>query len=129
MYQVDITNRGEYAFKVKAKDYELTADIKGNSITPPDLLLASLGTCIGVYLRKYIEGARLKLPGFDVNVQADFPKDPPFYFSKIKVNIKLQGILLDERRLKALYEFLKNCPVHSTLKNNPEVEIKISGGA
>ncbi|MBU1090571.1 MAG: OsmC family protein [Candidatus Omnitrophica bacterium] len=57
MYHVDIVNTGEYAFKVKAKDYEFVMDPRGKGVTPPDALLASLGTCIGVYLRKYAEGA------------------------------------------------------------------------
>jgi len=27
--------------------------------------------------------------------------------------------------LKAMHEFVKNCPVHNTIKYNPEIEIKI----
>ena len=52
MYHVDMTNTGDYFFKVKSKDYEFSVDIKGKGITPPDALLASLGSCVGVYVRK-----------------------------------------------------------------------------
>jgi putative redox protein len=125
MYQVDITNAGEYSFKVKSKDYEFIVDTKGKGITPPDVLLASLGTCVGVYVRKYAEGAKLELSEFSISVDADFSKETPVCFRKINVNVDLKGTQLDERRIKAMHEFVKNCPVHNTIKNNPELEIKI----
>ena len=125
MYRVDITNAGDYSFKVKSKDYEFIVDTKGKGITPPDALLASLGTCVGVYLRKYTEGAKLALPEFNVSVDADFSKETPVCFRRININVDLKGTQLDDRRLKAMQEFVKNCPVHNTIKNNPEVEIKI----
>lgn len=124
MYQVDITNAGDYSFKVKSKDYEFIVDVKGKGMTPPDTLLAGLGACIGVYLRKYVEGAKLTLPVFNISVRADFSKEEPVCFRKIAVEIDLIGARIDERRLKAVYEFIKNCPVHQTIKNSPEVEIK-----
>ena len=125
MYRVDITNMGDYSFKVKSKDYEFLVDTKGKGVTPPDALLASLGTCVGVYVRKYAEGAKLTLPEFNISVDADFSKETPVCFRKINVNVDLKGTQLDDRRIKTLHEFIKNCPVHNTIKNNPEVEIKI----
>lgn len=125
MYDVNIINAGDYSFNVKSKDYEFIVDVKGKGITPPDTLLASLGTCIGIYVRKYSEGAKLTLPEFVINVAGELSKEPPFCFRKINVNLDLKGVMLDERRQRALHEFVKNCPVHNTLKNNPEIEIEI----
>jgi len=125
MYHVDITNAGDYSFIVKSKDYEFIVDVKGKGITPPDTLLASLGTCGGIYLRKYAEGVKLTLPEFSISVDAELSKEAPICFRKINVNVDLKGVGLDERRLKALDKFVKNCPVHNTIKNDPEVEIKI----
>lgn len=125
MYHVDITSSQGESFKVRSKDYEFIADIKGAGITPPDILLAGLGTCIGVYIRKYAQGAKLALGEFVISVYADFSQEAPVCFRKINVNIDLKGMELDERRAKAMLEFIKNCPVHNTLKSDPEVEIKI----
>lgn len=125
MYHVDITNTGDYSFKVKSRDYEFIVDTHGKGVTPPDALLASLGTCVGVYLRKYAEGAKLMLPEFTISVDAEFSKDAPVCFRKININVDLKGAHFDDRRLNAMHEFVKNCPVHNTIKNNPEVEIKI----
>jgi uncharacterized OsmC-like protein len=116
---------GNSAFKVKSKDYELVVDTQGKGITPPDTLLASLGSCIGVYLRKYAEGARLKLDDFTIVVEADFSPGKPVCFKEIRVAIDLKQAAIDAQRKSALLEFIKNCPVHNTLKQNPQVSINL----
>lgn len=123
MYKVDISSKGDYLFNVKSKDYEFAIDIKGKGVTPPDALLASIGSCIGVYIRKYAEGARLDIRDVDISVQAEFTKEAPVRFSRIDVLIDLKGADIDDRRKAALLEFIKNCPVHNTVKNNPETVV------
>ena len=124
MYRTQISNMGGYAFKVKAKGGEFDVDMHGSAgVTPPDVLLASIGSCIGVYIRKYVDGAKLTLPEFEVTVEAEFTKEPPACFKQINVSVDLKGATLDERRRKAILEFAKNCPVHNTLKGNPEINI------
>ena len=59
MYHVDVTNTGDSKFKVTSDSAEITVDTKGGGMTPPDTLLASIGSCIGVYIRKYCDGSRL----------------------------------------------------------------------
>ena len=67
----------------------------------------------------------MALPEFHISVDADFSKGEPVCFRKIEVRIDLKGVQLDGRRLKAMHEFIKNCPVHNTLKQNPGIEIKL----
>jgi len=125
MYHVDVFNLGEQAFKITSKDAEFVVDTKGKGITPPDALLASLGSCIGVYIRKYAESSKLDLGNFSLTVDAELSKDPPVAFQEIKVSLDLKGLVIDERRKKALLDFVDNCPVHNTLRVYPRVEIKI----
>ncbi|MCX5679527.1 MAG: OsmC family protein [Candidatus Omnitrophica bacterium] len=125
MYHVDVTNTGDSKFKVASADGEFAVDTKGGGMTPPDTLLASIGSCIGVYVKKYCEGARLPIAGFAIRVDADFTKEPPLRFKDIKVSIDLKGVAIDDRRKKAMLEFIKNCPVHNTIKNNPDFAIGI----
>lgn len=125
MYRVEISGFGESAFKVKSRDYEFDIDTKGRGVTPPDTLLASLGSCLGVYLRKYAEGAKIPLKDFRISVEAELSKEPPVSFKSINIAVDLKGLALDARRQEALLQFVKNCPIHNTLKTNPQVEIKI----
>jgi uncharacterized OsmC-like protein len=123
MYRVEVSSSLDSSFRVKSKDYEFVIDTGGKGITPPDTLLASLGSCIGVYLRKYAEGSKLALRGFNITVEAEFSKEAPIAFKDINVAIDLKGLQLDERRRDAFLRFIKNCPVHNTLKGSPLIEI------
>ncbi len=125
MYSVDIRHQEDMVFEVKSRDYGFLIDAKGKGMTPPDTLLAALGSCIGVYIRKYAEGAKLDLEKFKITVEAEFPKEPPLCFREIRVLLDFEGVQMEERRRKALLEFIKNCPVHNTLKANPLVEIRV----
>ena len=126
MYRVKIIAEKDSPFKVTAKDYEFFIDTKGRGVTPPDALLASLASCVGVYIRKYVEGAKITLNDFTVTAEAEFSKEPPFCFREIKVALDLKGALLDERRKQALLDFIKNCPVHNTLKVSPHIDVAIT---
>jgi len=125
MYKVEVTAKGDYRFNAASKDASITVDIKGGGMTPPDTLLASLGSCIGVYIRKYAEGAKLPLGEFTVTVEADLGREAPYYFRQIKAAVDLKGAALDEKRKRSLLEFIKNCPIHNTLKNSPSIDISI----
>lgn len=125
MYRVEVTGNPDSSFKVKSADYEFIIDLKGKGISPPDTFLASLAGCMGVYIRKYCEGSGLALGDFRITAEAEFCKDKPMGFKEINVSVDLKGAQLDERRKDAILEFIKNCPIHNTLKINPSIDVKI----
>jgi uncharacterized OsmC-like protein len=126
MYKAEVTAAGGYRFNAKTKDGQITIDAKSGAISPPDTLLASLGSCMGVYIRKYAEGSKLPLGDFTVTVEADLGREAPYRFAAISAVIDLKGAAIDDRRKAALIEFIKNCPVHNTLKASPEVTVRIA---
>ena len=125
MYRIEVTHKQDLAFSVKAGESEFGVDAKGKGLTPLDALLAGLGSCIGVYICKYAEGSKLNLENFKVNVSAELSKESPLSFRQINVEIDLKSCSIDERRQRALLEFIKNCPAHNTLKANPLIEFKL----
>lgn len=125
MYRVEVSNKGGSKFTAKSKDYEFMIDTEGGGCTPPDTLLASLGSCVGVYIRKYAEGSKLSIPEFTVTVDGELSKERPVAFKLINVSIDLKGAKIDDRRREALLAFVQNCPVHNTLKQDPEVKIHL----
>ena len=126
MYQVEITHNQELSFTAKTGEAEFVIDAKGKGLTPLDAFLSGLGSCIGVYIRKYAEGAKLNLNNFKIVVSAELSPESPISFRQINVTIDLKDCQLDERRQKALLVFIKNCPAHNTLKSSPEIAFKIS---
>ncbi|MDD5432872.1 MAG: OsmC family protein [Candidatus Omnitrophica bacterium] len=125
MYQVEVIHVKDLAFEVKSGEESFVIDAKGKGLTPLDALLSGLGSCVGVYIRKYAESSNLGLEKFKVSVEAELTKESPFMFKIISVSVDLNGVGLDERRKNALSEFIKNCPVHNTLKGNPQIQVKI----
>ena len=125
MYKVQVTHNQDLAFTVKANESEFIIDAKGQGLTPLDALLAGLGSCLGVYICKYAQGVKLDLKNFKINVSALLSSEAPFSFRKISVDIDLENSGFDERRQRALLEFIKHCPAHNTLKGNPEIEFNL----
>ena len=125
MYKVEITHNRDLAFTAKVGSSEFIIDVQGGGLTPLDAFLAGLGSCVGVYIRKYAAGTKLDLKNFKINVSAELGTQSPLLFEQINVQIDLKNCTLDERRQIALLEFVKNCPAHNTLKGNPAIEFKL----
>ena len=129
MHKVEIRHAKELSFSVDYPQPGFSIDARGESgINPVDTLLAALAGCVGVYIRKYSEGAKLGLENFTVRAEAELSREPVIGLKEINVFVDLKGVKIEERRLEALLEFIKNCPVHNTLKGSPEVRIKLTNG-
>jgi uncharacterized OsmC-like protein len=126
MYKVEIIHNQNMSFTAKVGQGEFIIDALGQGVTPLDALLAGLGSCIGVYIRKYAQGAKLDLKNFKVNVFAELSSQAPFSFQLVNVTIDLKDSRLDDRRQRALLAFIKNCPAHNTFKGNPVIEFKLT---
>lgn len=125
MYSVEVASGPGSTLIAKSKDAQITIGLDGKSFTPMDVLLASLGSCKAVYIRKYAQGAKIDLKDFSLKLEAEFSKEPLVCFKKIKVTIDLKGLDLDERRKQAMLDFIKNCPVYNTLQVKPQVDTQI----
>ncbi|MDP8292867.1 MAG: OsmC family protein [Candidatus Orphnella occulta] len=126
MYKVDIVNKSGYSFKATSDGHEFYIDAKGNGPSPSSLFLASLGSCIGVYIRKYLDGVKIESDKFTVEVESEFAKERPISFKEIRVRINLEDMDIDEKRKKSLLHFVKNCPIHGTISSKPTIDIDIS---
>ena len=67
--------------------------------------------------------AKLELGNVGIKLEAEFTKEKPTCFKSIKAIIDLKDAKIDDRRKKALIQFVKNCPVHNTLEANPQIDI------
>lgn len=127
MYQVEIKNSGSSVLDINSQGFEFKMDLDGDGMHPPDAMLVGLAACAGVYVRKYFKNAKEKPSGFRIKSWGDLDGEKGSYrFKKINIEIAIEGLQLDEMHVKALHRFVENCPVHNTLRSNPEIEIKIS---
>jgi len=126
MYHVDVTNSGDYTFKAKTQSGdEFTIGAKTEGLNPLTTLLAALGGCVGVYLRRFIEATKLPIKDFSITLDAELVKEHPMRFKEINVSVDLKGARLDEGKIKALLGFIHNCPAYNTFKHDPDIKISL----
>ena len=116
-------------FIAEARTHQFNIDQpkeKGGSdsgMKPLEVFLASLGSCIAVYAKKYCKDTNVDTAGLSVEVDAELGPGRPFKFNDIKIKIIL-GQDIGPRE-KSLLKFVKNCPIHNTITGAPNIEITI----
>ena len=92
-------------------------------MTPPELLLASLGSCAAYYAVDYLNRNQLSSEGTTVRVTAEKVK-APFRLDNFKIEVEVAGEL-DERHVKGVDEAVHRCLIHNTLLHPPQIEVEI----
>ncbi|MGO9520478.1 MAG: OsmC family protein [Candidatus Korobacteraceae bacterium] len=127
--EVLVQHLGAVQFEIKARQHTLISDqpTENNGydegMTPPELLLASLGSCAAYYAVDYLKRNNLLQEGTSVRVTADKVK-APFRLDNFKVEVDVQGEL-DGDHLKGLEEAVHRCLIHKTLLHPPKIDVEV----
>ena len=97
-------------------------------MTPPELFLASLGTCAAYYAAEYLNTRGLPAGGLKVHVSAE-KGGKPVRLASIRVNVSAPGADSDERHKKGLRRAVGRCLIHNTLIEVPHIDIAIGAEA
>jgi uncharacterized OsmC-like protein len=126
---VTVDYEGGAKFAVTSGTHSLVCDQPASNggadegMTPPELLLASLGTCAGYYAVQYLKTRNLTA-GVKVEVSAEKAQGPARLGSfRIGVSVDRE---LDERHLQGISRAVNGCVVHNTLTHSPEIEVSVS---
>ncbi|HEU5406718.1 MAG TPA: OsmC family protein, partial [Nitrospira sp.] len=120
---VDYANGVE--FGVHARQHSLVCDQpieNGGSdrgLTPPELLLASLGTCAAYYAAEYMRTRRLDPSELQVRITAEKLLNPA-RLGNFQIVVTAPGCN-DERHREGILRAAKNCLIHNTLLHSPEI--------
>ena len=80
--EIHVEHLGGVQFEIKARQHVVVSDQPAENggfdegMTPPELLLASLGACASFYAAQYLKKHTLAAEGTIVRVSADKAKDP-----------------------------------------------------
>jgi len=116
-------------FEITARQHKLIcdqpADNKGydEGMTPPELLLASLGSCAAYYAVDYLNRNKLSSEGTKVRVTAEKAK-APFRLDNFTVEVDVPG-QLDGNQLKGVEDAVHRCLIHNTLLHPPQMKVEI----
>jgi len=93
-------------------------------MTPPELLLASLGSCAGFYAALYMKKHKLATEGTRVRVTADKLKDPA-RMDGFRIEVEVPSHLSEQHR-KGVEEAVDHCLIHNTLLHPPMITLQLA---
>ena len=93
-----------------------------SGMTPPEFMLASLGTCAGYYAAEYLRTRSLPTKGLEVRVTAEKATGPA-RLASFRVEVTVAD--LDPRHEAGILRAVKACLIHNTLTHAPAIEIAL----
>ncbi len=129
--EIVVEHLGSVQFQIKARKHCIVADqptTEGGydeGMTPPELLLASLGSCAGYYAAQYLRKHKLAIEGTKVRVTCDKVKEPA-RMDNFKIEVEAP-VELNEKHLKGMQDAIEHCLVHNTLLHAPKISLHIEG--
>jgi putative redox protein len=127
--EVTIEHLGAMQFEIKARQHAISCDQPAENggydegMTPPELLLASLGSCAGFYAAQYLRKFKLATEGTRVRVTADKVKDPA-RMDHFRIEVETPVELTEEHRA-GVERAVHHCLIHNTLLHPPEMKIEV----
>jgi putative redox protein len=92
----------------------------------PELLLASLGSCIGSVLVYFAERHEIALEGMQIDLDWEVAEGP-HRIGEIDVKVRLPKTVPKERR-EALERVAHACLIHNTLTHPPKISLELAVG-
>jgi len=120
---------GAAQFEIQARQHRIISDQPAENggydegMTPPELLLSSLGSCAAYYAVDYLRRNKLETAKTRVAVTAEKVKGP-FRLDNFKIEVDVPGELNDEQ-LKGLEDAVQRCLIHNTLLHPPQIQLEL----
>jgi uncharacterized OsmC-like protein len=128
--EVKITHLDRVKFAIQSRSHTILCDQPAENggedcgMTPPEFLLASLGSCAAFYAVQYLKTRNLAETGVEVTVTAEKLKQPA-RVGNFRVHVACP-ISLTEEQTEGLMRFVHHCLVHNTLLTPPEIAIDLT---
>jgi len=135
--EVTVEHLGAVQFEIKARQHVIASDQPAENggfdegMTPPELMLAALGSCAAFYAAAYLRKYKLAAKGTKVRVTADKRKD------KDNGAVRLDDFHifvdvppgLDPKHVEGVERAVHQCLIHNTLLHPPSIAIEIHSPA
>jgi len=123
--------KGDMLFESEIGNHKLTIDVPASmggsdrGPTPPQLFVASLGSCIGAFVAQYCEKNGIDASDMTVDIHFEKAADPTRL-----INLKAVVTLPHGdcgKRIKAIERVATHCPVHETISTMEGITFEILG--
>lgn len=131
MPTITTAHKGDMLFESQFGDHSVLIDVPpamggaNRGPTPPELFIASLGSCVGAFAATYCHQAGIDTRDMTIDVSFDKVDNPTRLANlKITVNLPYGDCSLREQALKRVAE---HCPVHETIVTLEGIDIEFQG--
>jgi uncharacterized OsmC-like protein len=124
--EVQVEHLGALQFEIKAREHTIVSDQPRENggfdegMTPPELLLASLGSCAAYYAAEYLRRNKLATEGTRVRIVAEKEKNPA-RVDHFRIELEVP-VDLSEEHLKGVEDAVHRCLIHNTLMHPLTIE-------
>jgi uncharacterized OsmC-like protein len=125
LMELTVKYLGNVKFEASARGHRVICDQPADNggadegMTPPEFLLASLGTCAAFYAAQYLKARNLPSEGLQVQVVAEKLKQPA-RVGQFRLEVVVPE--LDPRHEEGILRAVKACLIHNTLLHAPAIE-------
>jgi uncharacterized OsmC-like protein len=126
--EVKITHLDQVKFAIQTRSHSIVCDQpaenggEDSGMTPPELLLASLGSCAAFYAVQYLKTRNFAESGVEVSVTAAKLKSPA-RLGNFQIRVACP-VSLTEEQTEGLTRSVHHCLIHNTLLSPPEIKIE-----
>lgn len=116
-------------FRIEARGHEIVSGLpieNGGTdagMTPPELLLGSLGSCAAYYAAEYLRVHKMPADGLRVAVSAQKALKPA-RLTDFRIGLNVPGVD-DPGHREGILRAVKNCLIHNTLIHAPAIDIEL----
>jgi uncharacterized OsmC-like protein len=128
--EVKITHLDQVRFNIQARSHSIVCDQPAENggedagMTPPELMLASLGSCAAFYAVQYLKTRNLAQSGVEVTVTSEKLKQPA-RLGNFRIQV-VSPVSLTEEQTEGLMRSVHHCLIHNTLLTPPEIAIELT---
>jgi uncharacterized OsmC-like protein len=128
--EVKVSHLDHVKFSIESRSHTILCDQPAENggedagMTPPELLLASLGSCAAFYAVQYLKTRNLAQSGVEVSVTADKLKQPA-RLGNFRIHV-VCPVPLSKEQTEGLMRSVHHCLVHNTLLTPPQIEIELA---
>jgi len=130
MLEVNTNYLGAVQFEISARNHRIYSDQPvenggfNEGMTPPELMLASLGACAGYYAVDYLKRTELCAEEVRVRTTAEKVQGPP-RLDDIRIQLECPGAV-EERHQQGLLNAVRKCLIHNTLLHMPRIRVELA---
>ncbi len=127
--EVKVKHLEQVKFSIQARTHSIVCDQpmenggEDTGMTPPELMLASLGSCAAFYAVQYLKTRELAQSGVEVSVTAEKMKHPA-RLGNFQIHVTCP-VPLTEAQTEGLMRSVHQCLIHNTLLAPPEIKIEL----